>query len=64
LEELERLMMEAEEWRLSLLEDPGKPALGPRPDENDDEDGAGFGGGSGGLGLGGMAVVASRGRLH
>jgi hypothetical protein len=64
LEELEQLMMEAEEWRLSLLDDPDKPALGPRPDEDTDEDGTGFGGGSGGLGLGGVAVVASRGRLH
>jgi hypothetical protein len=64
LEELERLMMEAEEWRLSLLEDPGKPALGPCPDKNDNEDGAGFEGGSGGLGLGGVAIVASCGRLH
>jgi hypothetical protein len=47
LEELERLMMEAEDWRLSLLDDPGKPALGPRPDKDADGDGTGFGGGSG-----------------
>jgi hypothetical protein len=51
LDELEQLMMEAEDWRLSLLDNPDKPALGPRLDKDANDDETGFGGGSGGVDL-------------
>jgi hypothetical protein len=51
LEELETLMMDAEEWRLVMTDEPSKPAAGPRKEDDPDSGGAGFAGGLGDLGL-------------
>jgi hypothetical protein len=57
LEELERLMMKAEYWCLTLLDD-GKPAAGLQKEEGP-TGGSGFAGGMGSVGLGGGVALFS-----